>query len=147
MQAIAASTDKQMTLSGIYAFITKTYPWYRTSDKGWQNSIRHNLSLNRYFIKVPRNQEEPGKGSFWRLDPTSEAKLLQLAYKSKQNSNQLEMRKVSGAKGPRFVFGLNSNPFKFQLVVPNCISRSMHYFTSWVDHCTRLGFSCQKCIA
>lgn len=93
IQAIASTVDKQMTLSGIYAFITKTYPWYRTSDKGWQNSIRHNLSLNRYFIKVPRSQEEPGKGSFWRLDPGSEIKLLQFAFKKR--------RQRGGGKGVR----------------------------------------------
>jgi hypothetical protein len=52
VQAIASTPDRQMTLSGIYAYITRCYPWYRSSDKGWQNSIRHNLSLNRYFIKV-----------------------------------------------------------------------------------------------
>ncbi|XP_072167783.1 forkhead box protein K2-like isoform X2 [Diadema setosum] len=84
VQAIMSAQDKQLTLSGIYSYITKTYPYYRTADKGWQNSIRHNLSLNRYFIKVPRSQEEPGKGSFWRLDPGSEAKLMDQAYRRRR---------------------------------------------------------------
>lgn len=84
VQAITLSEDKQLTLSGIYAYITKNYPYYRTADKGWQNSIRHNLSLNRYFIKVPRSQEEPGKGSFWRIDPASEAKLTEQAFRRRR---------------------------------------------------------------
>ncbi|KAM5134927.1 forkhead box protein K2 isoform 2-T2 [Mantella aurantiaca] len=84
VQAITMAPDKQLTLNGIYTHITKNYPYYRTADKGWQNSIRHNLSLNRYFIKVPRSQEEPGKGSFWRIDPASEGKLIEQAFRKRR---------------------------------------------------------------
>ncbi|XP_077288559.1 forkhead box K isoform X2 [Arctopsyche grandis] len=99
VQAIASAPDKQLTLSGIYSYITKHYPYYRTADKGWQNSIRHNLSLNRYFIKVPRSQEEPGKGSFWRIDPQSEAKLIEQAFRR---------RRQRGVPCFRAPFGLSS---------------------------------------
>ncbi|XP_053299878.1 forkhead box protein K2 isoform X2 [Pleuronectes platessa] len=84
VQAITLAQDKQLTLNGIYNHITKNYPYYRTADKGWQNSIRHNLSLNRYFIKVARSQEEPGKGSFWRIDPSSEGKLIEQAFRKRR---------------------------------------------------------------
>jgi len=98
VQAIISSSQQQLTLSEIYAHISSNYPFYKPSEKGWQNSIRHNLSLNRYFIKVPRSQEESGKGSFWRVD-TSERKLLDTCWKKRRpNSKSYQNQNASFAR-------------------------------------------------
>jgi len=52
-----------------------------------QNAVRHNLSLNSYFIKVPRSPEDPGKGSFWRIDPAAEDGLTVFACKRRRRIN------------------------------------------------------------
>ncbi|CAH8617802.1 unnamed protein product [Heterobilharzia americana] len=59
----------KVTLSDIYGWIMNNFAYYRHTDSSWQNSVRHNLSLNKCFEKVPRDKGERGKGGFWRVNP------------------------------------------------------------------------------
>jgi hypothetical protein len=87
--AIYGSPRKRLTLQEIYQAIEQRFEWYRDpGNKSWkvcdstlgkkisiidlgtmiQNSIRHNLSLNKVFRNTHRSITEPGKGAYWELD-------------------------------------------------------------------------------
>lgn len=65
--AINGARNRRLTLSQIYQYVADNFPFYNKSKAGWQNSIRHNLSLNDCFMKVPRDDDDPGKTFFFLL--------------------------------------------------------------------------------
>lgn len=72
--AILRSPQRRLTLAQIYSWISSTFRFYVLSEAGWQNSIRHNLSLNKAFTKSERSRD--GKGHYWMIEKGYEHQFL-----------------------------------------------------------------------
>uniref|UniRef100_A0A087X8Q8 Forkhead box protein G1 n=1 Tax=Poecilia formosa TaxID=48698 RepID=A0A087X8Q8_POEFO len=104
--AIQQNPDQRVTLSGIYDFIMRRFPYYRSNQRAWQNSIRHNLSLNSCFIKVPRTEgNEKGKGNFWTFAAGCESMLDlfengNFRRRRRRRSAKIGLRDPAGGRDP-----------------------------------------------
>eukprot|EP00045_Choanoeca_perplexa_P004136 m.35655 g.35655 ORF g.35655 m.35655 type:complete len:433 (+) comp12414_c0_seq1:268-1566(+) len=70
--AMLHHNNTPVAVADLYNYILERYPYFKTAKSGWKNSIRHNLSLNKYFLKVERDVPDVRKGSLWAMVPGKE---------------------------------------------------------------------------
>lgn len=114
-QAILSNENGVMSLSEIYDWIASHYAYYKYSKTGWQNSIRHNLSLNKAFEKVPRRPNEPGKGMKWQISESYKDEFL----------NKIQNGSISKARRGSSV----SRQLQLHLATHQSLPESNKYYT------------------
>lgn len=66
--AILNSPGKKLTLTEINEYLVQHYAFFRGPYQGWKNSVRHNLSFNKCFVKILRDPARPwGKDNYWTV--------------------------------------------------------------------------------
>ena len=66
-EALNQAENEMMSLYEIMIYISRRYPFFRMEVKGWQNAIRHNLSVNPRFNRVPNSKSNMGSGNLWTM--------------------------------------------------------------------------------
>merc|ERR1712117_728474 len=97
VQALLTGKDSELVLNEIYSVISQRYPFYKMSDEGWKNSIRHNLSLKGSgFERTEYTLEGAHRGScLWRMKDGFSEELTRKAY---QRRNHKAITKTSPSK-------------------------------------------------
>ncbi|XP_055909544.1 forkhead box protein biniou isoform X2 [Eupeodes corollae] len=102
--AIKESPSGKLTLSEIYSYLQKKFEFFRGPYVGWKNSVRHNLSLNECFKKLPKGMGvgKPGKGNYWTIEQNS-AYMFEdegsLRRRPRGYRSKLKMKPYSAANG------------------------------------------------
>uniref|UniRef100_A0A1I7X1X1 Fork-head domain-containing protein n=1 Tax=Heterorhabditis bacteriophora TaxID=37862 RepID=A0A1I7X1X1_HETBA len=98
--AIQKRPDKKATLAEIYTFLQDHFDFFRGEYVGWRNSIRHNLSLNDCFIKLPKEAGERGrKGHKWTISDNCEFLLEEGAFRRRPRGYKARKRPLYGHYG------------------------------------------------
>uniref|UniRef100_A0AC34PV64 Fork-head domain-containing protein n=1 Tax=Panagrolaimus sp. JU765 TaxID=591449 RepID=A0AC34PV64_9BILA len=96
--AIEQQPSQKATLADIYKYLQENYPFFRSEYTGWKNSIRHNLSLNECFIKLPKKEGgKTGKGHLWAIDENSKYLMEEGCLKRRPRGYKLKSGAPNGS--------------------------------------------------
>ncbi|RPB20227.1 hypothetical protein L211DRAFT_530401 [Terfezia boudieri ATCC MYA-4762] len=90
-KALMSVPSRTMILGEIYRYFRENIPRFsKMRGKGWQNSIRHNLSMNGAFRKVERPLAPDGskqRGYYWVLSREAEEEGVKSTTRFRKNSS------------------------------------------------------------
>ncbi|KAI4270621.1 MAG: hypothetical protein L6R38_007067 [Xanthoria sp. 2 TBL-2021] len=109
-RALKSAPGHKMVLKDIYQWFEKHTNKARGGSKGWQNSIRHNLSMNGGFKKVDQDlpTDEAKRGFIWVLEPSALADGVKSTTRYRKSGSNKRIAKAgypaperqrSGARG------------------------------------------------
>lgn len=133
VMAIQSSPQRRLTLSEIYQFLQQRFAFFRGSYTGWKNSVRHNLSLNECFIKLPKSMGRPGKGHYWAIDPTAELMFEEGSFRRRPRGFR---RKVQAMKPyPLYQSAAPALPTPYDVCGTQLTSATQYgQYTSYTDY-------------
>jgi len=152
MMAIEDSPFKMLKLNDIYEWILGRYPSFKANRTGFQNSIRHNLSLNKVFIKVDMpGLSHGGKGNYWTINPKFDE-----TQGSPFNRSPVNRNRVPDSKKQQNVLKMNMNipskdsPSPTDLSVPSIETCKSIYYDPKTEvengcYTSNKGFEDEKC--
>ncbi|RHZ58676.1 hypothetical protein Glove_372g83 [Diversispora epigaea] len=122
-QAILAVPGKKLQLNDIRIWIANTYPFYKMENKGWQNAIRHYLTLCPAFRQCERDDGKRRKKAWTIPDEYQEYFIngVYINYKAKEIKAREENASTFGS-GETISSSINEIIEIQQLVVPELIS-------------------------
>ncbi|EFN60454.1 Forkhead transcription factor HCM1 [Camponotus floridanus] len=78
----------ELTVSAIYQWISEHFPYYKSNDDRWKNSVRHNLSINPHFRKGSKAPH--GAGHLWAIANRSDCRPRPLAINGSATTTPMQ---------------------------------------------------------
>ena len=91
-ETLLNSPNGMLVLSDIYGSISARHPYYKMNVTGWQNSIRHNLTLNQSFVKCTDSLSTGKYSNYWKLSKNLSKSVM-------KNLSKEELSKIQASLG------------------------------------------------